>query len=156
MKKLKALFFALILMTGSVYAQEDGGITDEELWKYALMTEVIEQMKKDINTAINEMIKNQEGIDGKRYLELAKTKGDAAKLAEIEATDFEKEFLQLVEDEKEKRIDAIKTVNQELATKMVGDQGRTYKAIKEALDSDAELKSKYEALQNQIRFNGEG
>ncbi len=156
MKKLKALFFALVLMTGSVYAQEDGGITDEELWKYALMTEVIEQMKKDINTAINEMIKNQEGIDGKRYLELAKTKGDAAKLAEIEATDFEKEFLQLVEDEKEKRIDAIKTVNQELATKMVGDQGRTYKAIKEALDSDAELKSKYEALQNQIRFNGEG
>lgn len=156
MKKFKVLFFALAIMTGSAYAQEDGGITNEELWKYALMTEVIEQMKKDINTAINDMIKNQEGIDGKRYLELAKTKGDDAKLAEINATDFEKEFLQLVEDEKEKRIDAIKTVNQELATKMIGDQGRTYKAIKEALAGDAELKSKYEALQGQIRFNGEG
>ena len=156
MKKLMALFFAVVMMSGNILAADDDQITDEELWKYALMNEVIEQMKKDISATVNEMIKNQEGIDGKRYLELAKTNGDEAKLSEIEATDFEKKFLELVENEKNDRIEAIKVVNQELATKMVGDKGRTYKAIKEALNSDAELKTKFEEFQKKIQFEGSG
>jgi len=154
MKKLFALFFALmvLLSASGVRADDNEEITDQELWKYALLNEVIEQMKKDISTEINEMIANQEGIDGKRYVELAKANGDEAKLSELGATDFEKQFMELVEKEKEDRIEAIKTVNQELATKMVGDKGRTYKAIKEALQGDADLKSRYESILDKIQL----
>lgn len=152
MKKLFALFFAVVMMSGSIFAADDDKITDEELWRYALLNEVIEQMKADISNVVNQMIEKQEGIDGKRYVELAKAGGDEAKLKEMGAKDFEIQFMQLVEEEKNERIEAIKTVNQELATKMVGDKGRTYKAIKAALKSDAALKARYEAFQQQIRF----
>ena len=152
MKKLVALFFTLLVLMTGVRADEGQEITDEDLWKYALLNEVIDQMKKDISTAVNEMIANQDGIDGKRYVELAKTKGDEAKLTELGATDLEKQFLQLVDEEKEKRIDAIKTVNQELATKMVGDGGRTYKAIKAALEEDASLQSRYDAILAKVQM----
>ncbi len=152
MKKLVALFFTMLVLMTGVRADEGQEITDADLWKYALLNEVVDQMKKDISTAVNEMIANQEGIDGKRYVELSKTKGDEAKLAELGATDLEKQFLQLVEEEKAKRIDAIKTVNQELATKMVGDGGRTYKAIKSALEEDADLKARYDAIVAKVQL----
>ena len=152
MKKLFPLFFVLMTLFGVARADENEEITDEALWKYALLNEVIEQMKKDISNVVNEMIANQEGIDGKRYVELAKAGGDEAKLAELEATDFEKKFLELVEKEKTERIEAIKTVNQELATKMVGDNGKTYKAIKAALDSDAGLKARYDEIVAEIQL----
>ena len=153
MKKFITLFFTVaILFTGVVRADDNSGITDEELWKYALLNEVIDQMKKDISTTVNDMIAKQEGIDGKRYVELSKANGDEGKLTELGATDLEKQFLQLVEEEKEKRIEAIKTVNQELATKMVGDGGRTYKAIKSALAEDESIKARYEAIVAKIEF----
>ncbi len=152
MKKLVALFFTVCVLFTGVRADDGSEITDEDLWKYALLNEVVDQMKKDISTAINDMIANQEGIDGKRYVELSKAKGDEGKLAELEATDFEKQFLQLVDDEKAKRIDAIKTVNQELATKMVGDKGKTYKAIKSALSSDEEVKARYDGILQKIQL----
>ncbi len=152
MKKLFTVFFAMLMVVSIVKADGADEITDEQLWKYALLNEVIDQMKADISTEINGMIANQEGIDGKRYVELSKAGGDEAKLAELGATDFEKQFLDLVEKEKEDRIEAIKTVNQELATKMVGDKGKTYKAIKAALASDSELKARYDEIAAKIKL----
>ncbi len=49
------------------------------------------------------------------------------------------------------RKEAIKTVNSELATKMVGDKGRVYKSIKAALDEDEALKARYEAILSQVK-----
>lgn len=136
MKKLFTLLFVSILAFGTASAQE---ITDEQLYKYALLNEVIDQMKSEISSVVNDMIKNQDGIDGKRYTELAKSGGEGA-------NDFEKQFMDLVEKEKNERIDAIKEVNQILATKMLGDGGKVYKQIKAALGSDEAVKTRYEAI----------
>jgi len=155
MKKLNVLLSLVmsLMLVGNLSAQEE--ISNEDLRKYALMSEVITLMKKDISLEVNQMIKNQEGMTGKRYSELAKAKGDETKLAELEAKEFEIQFLQLMNDLKEKRITAIKTVNQQLATKMVGDKGKLYKKIKNELTSNTELKERYDQIVASIRMENQ-
>ena len=151
MKLLKVgmlVLSALFMTNVSAWAQEE--ITDDDLRKYAVQSQVITYMKKDISLEINKMIKAQEGMTGQRYKELASTKGDATKLAAIDAKDFEIKFLELTNNLKEERIEAIKSVNSTLATKMVGNKGKTYKSIMAALKEDADLNARYEAILAQI------
>ena len=152
MKKLKMLLGALLLlvMSGNLVLAQDE-ITDDDLRKYALLSQSIEYMKKDISIELNKMIKAQEGMTGQRYKELASAKGDEAKLDQMEAKDFEKKFMEIVNEMMDDRKEAIKTVNSELATKMVGDKGRVYKSIKAALDEDEALKARYEAILSQVK-----
>jgi hypothetical protein len=151
-KNLKSIFLLVLGMIVSLGAMaQDEEITDEQLRRYALLQEVVDIMKKEISVELNEMIKAQEGMTGARYKELAATKGDEAKMATIGAKDFEKQFFQITEDMKNDRIEAIKTVNQELATKMLGDRGKVYKRIGDALESDAALETRYEAIVAEIK-----
>ncbi len=150
---LATLFLGLIL-ANTAKAQDE--ITDEQLRKYAVLQEVIDLMKKDISVEINAMIKAQDGISGKRYVEISKTKGDEAKLAALNATDLEVKFLQLTNDLKNDRTDAIKTVNSAIATKMLGNKGKVYKKIKNALAADEAVKARYDAIVAVIKMkNGE-
>jgi hypothetical protein len=152
MKKMKLMLGAilLIVMSGNMaLAQEE--ITDLDLRKYALLSQSIEYMKKDISVELNKMIKAQEGMTGQRYKELASAKGDEAKLAAMEAKDFEKQFMTLVNEMMDDRKAAIKSVNTELATKMVGNKGKVYKSIKASLKEDEALKARYEAILAQVK-----
>jgi hypothetical protein len=151
MKGLKVGIVALtvlLISNASVWAQ--GEITDNDLRKYAVQSQVITYMKKDISIEINKMIKAQDGMTGQRYKELASAKGDEAKLAAVDAKDFEIQFMALTNKLKEDRKDAIKSVNTSLATKMVGDKGKVYKAIKAALKTDADLKARYDVILAEI------
>lgn len=151
----KTVLMALVLFLGFTSFAQAQDITDEQLYKYALLETVVDEMKAEISSVVNDMIKNQEGIDGKRYVELSKAKGDEAKLAELDANEFEKKFLSLVEDEKNERIEALKSVNTTLATKMLGDGGKVYKSIKAALSSDADLKARYDEIKSGLALNQE-
>ena len=147
MKGMKMLIMLMVIsmMAGTVaYAQDE--ITDKDLRKYAVLSQAVTFMKKDISVELNKMIKAQEGMTGQRYKELAGTKGDEAKLAEVKAKDYEKQFLALTNKMKEDRITAIKQVNSDLATKMVGNKGKTYKKIKADLKTDEALKSRYDTI----------
>lgn len=146
MKKINVLLALICLMTISIAGMAQDEITDEDLRRYALMNEVIDVMKAEISVLTNDLIKNQEGIDGKRYVELSAAKGQEAKLDELGAQEFEKKFMVLVYEKQEERKEAIKEVNQILATKMLRDGGKTYKAIKEALTTDEAVKSRYEKI----------
>lgn len=139
--------FLVLIAANFVQAQE---ITDENLRRYAIMMETVDAMKKEISVQTNALIKNQEGIDGKRYLELAKTKGDAAKLEAIGAKDFEIKFLEVVTKMQDERKEAISDVVSILATKMLPDGGKAYKDIKTAVASDGDVKTRYEAIKGQI------
>lgn len=145
MKNVAAVCMLSMVSTG-VFAQDETEITDDQLYRYAIMQEVINLMKKDISIEVNKIIKAQEGMTGKRYKELAATKGDEAKLQAIDAKDWEIRFLKQIDDFKSKRIASIKTVNSELATKMVGDRGKDYKRIKDQLKSDESFKSRYDSI----------
>ena len=151
MKLLKSLLVAVIVsLVGNVAMAQDAEITDADLRKYAILTKAIDYMKKDISIELNKMIKAQEGMTGQRYKELNATKGDEAKLAAIEAKDYEKQFLTLVTDMMTERKEVIKQVNSELATKMVGNKGKIYKQIKAELKTNEELKARYEEILSQV------
>ena len=68
------------------------------------------------------------------------------------ATEFEKKFMALITEKQDERKEAIKQVNQILATKMLADGGKSYKAIKEALKSDDEVKARYEKIEASIKM----
>lgn len=138
MKRLILASCALVLMAGLAKAQE---VTDEQVWKYALMTEVINQMKSELSKKVNETIKAQEGMTGQRYKELA---GGATP-----ANDFETQFMANINKIKDKRTKDIKTVNSKLATKMLG-SADIYKAVKAAVKADK--KAIYEEYKAQIAF----
>lgn len=124
-------------------------ISDENLRRYAIMMETVDAMKSEISAVTNSMIKNQEGMTGKRYLELSKGQGESA-------TEFEQKFMETVTSMQDERKDAIKSVVQTLATKMLPDGGKAYKAIKTALASDEAVKSRYEAILANIKLSEEG
>ncbi len=153
MGKLKVLFLALMMsiLGGNIVMAQDEAISDDDLRKYALLSQVIDYMKKDISVELNKMIKAQEGMTGQRYKELSSAKGDEAKLNEMGAKDFEKQFMTLVNDMMDERKEALKSVNSELATKMVGDKGKVYKKIKADLKTDADLKGRYDAILAQVK-----
>lgn len=151
MRKFNFIFAALFLfIAGHTAVAQEEEISNEDLRKYALMMEVIDVMKKEISDITNSMIRNQEGIDGSRYMELAKARGNEAKLDELGAKDFEKKFMIMVHNEQEERKEAISTVVQILATKMLPNNGKTYKAIKAGLQSDEALKSRYKEIEAQL------
>ncbi len=149
MRKLSLLFVALfIVLSANVMAQDEDYITDENLRRYAIMMESVDAMKSEISVALNDMIKNQEGIDGKRYNELKKGEGEAA-------TEFETKFMTNLEEMIESRKAAIGEVVNILATKMLPDGGKAYKAIKTAISSDPEVKAQYEAILVQVQLADE-
>lgn len=151
MKGIKTLIFTIMIsvLAGNLALAQDE-ITDDDLHKYAIMSQSIKFMKKDVSIELNKMIKAQEGMTGQRYKELAATKGDETKLATIEAKDYEKQFIELVNKLKEERTASIKQVNTELATKMVGNKGKTYKKIKADLKTNEGLKARYEVILAQV------
>lgn len=142
-KGLFALIAVVCLSFTNVQAQDEE-IKDKDLYNYALLMQVVDQMKAEVNVATTEMIQNQDGFEVNRYMELKGGGDDAAKLKELGANDFEVKFMTLIIKEQNERIASIKEALSLLASKMVGVS--EYKAIKSALSSDAELKAKYEEI----------
>ncbi len=142
-KGLFALIALVCLNFTNVQAQDEE-ITDKDLYNYALLMQVVEQMKAEVNIAATEMISNQDGFDVKRYMDLRTGGDDAAKLKELGANEFEIKFMTMIVKEQDERKEAIKEALTILASKMVG--VKEYKAVKSALSSDAELKAKYEEI----------
>ncbi|WMN11091.1 hypothetical protein QYS49_37180 [Marivirga salinae] len=139
---------AIVFLNSTAVMAQDSEITDKDLYNFALMMQVIEQMKAEISPAIQKIIEKQEGFDTKRYSELESAGDDEAKLKELGANDFEVQFMGLIIKEKEEKIDAIKEALNLLAKSMVGVQN--YKTIKQTLSVDPELKAKYEKISTRI------
>jgi hypothetical protein len=149
MRKISVIVAGMIMMLLSVsqVQAQDGEISDENLRRYALLMEVVDAMKQEISDNTNKMIKEQEGMTGQRYLELAKGEGEPAK-------EFETKFMEVVTKMQDDRKEAISTVVQILATKMLPDGGKAYKEIKDALENNADVKARYDAIQQKIASAG--
>ena len=144
LKKGKVGFFAMALLSVMAFSQvkaQDAEITNDNLRRYALLNEVVDIMKSDIKSKTSEMVKNQDGMTGKRFNELRKSMEGAK--------EWEIKFMDLIAKKKADGIDAIKTANQVLASKMVG--GKMYKKIKNELKTNDELKARYEAIAAKLK-----
>ncbi len=130
-------------MSTMAIAQDDA-ITDEDLKKYAVAMDSIENMKGHLIETITEMVKGNEEVSASRYNELSKIIDDETKLAEAEATEVEIEFVKSVAAKKEEETAKINEAFQSLAVDYIG--AKTYNAVKKALIEDEEIMAKYKAI----------
>lgn len=147
--KIKVLFlFLTVWMMSTVAKAQDEGITDEDLNKYAVAMDSIENMKATFIETISEMVKSNENVSAARYNDLSKIIDDEAKLQEAEATPEEIEFVKSVAAKKEEETAKINETFQSLAKDYIG--AKTYNAVKKALKEDAEIKAKYDSLMEEL------
>lgn len=136
----------LVANGGSSFAQDQ--ITDEELKKYAVTMDSINDMKESLLEEIGSMVKENDKITNARYNELSKIMSDEAKLKEAKATPEEIEFMKQVADKKNQGTTEINETFQAMAKEYIG--ASSYNKVKKALATDPSLKSKYETLLQEL------
>lgn len=128
------LVFGLFLVVGFTNANAQD-VTDEDLKNYAIIELAKNSITSGISPMVNDMIEKQEGMTGQRFQELQKTKGEGAE-------DWEKQFLEVVNKQIDKKKKAATDVVKLLASNAMG--ASKYKATKAAIAADAEMKAKFQ------------
>jgi len=157
------IVFALFLGIQTIQAQdsaqtpapqnESATISDEELKKYAITRDSIDDMKETLMKDLTAMVQNGK-IKVARYNELSKIIGNEAELAKANATPEEIAFVKEVAAKREEGTAKIQTMLQTMAKDYVGTT--SYNKIKKALTTDPDVKKRYEAQLNEIDGEGGG
>ena len=142
---MKKLMYFLVFVIGMGFANaQDVEITDADLKAYAIANAGVKSITSSISPMVNDLISKQEGMTGQRFKELQATKGDAAKLAEVEAQEWEIKFLDTVNGEIDERKQAAKDLINLMAKYAVGSS--KYKAIRSGIKEDPDMKARYDAI----------
>jgi hypothetical protein len=152
---MKVLHFlaALFLVAGAFSAQaqeaESTAVSDEELHRYAVMMDSIDEMRVTLLNEISEMVKNSDKITVARYNELSKIADDQEKLTAANATEDELAALKEIQTKKDEGTARINDAFKNLAKEYVG--ATAYNKIRKALKDDSAVKSKYESLLEELK-----
>ena len=122
--------------------------TDEDLKKYAMTMDSVKGMQLTLNDIIAEMVQKNTVMSVPRYNELFKVADDQAKLAEKQATPEEVKFLKDIADKRSEEMARVNATYQGLVKDFVG--VKTFNAIKKSLETDQELKAKYETMSKEL------
>lgn len=139
---LFALFFAVQTIQAQDSTPAQTEISDEELEKYAVTMDSVEDMKASLLEDITEMVEKNEKMTNARYNDLSKIIDDEAALKEAKATPEEIAFIKDVAAKKEEGTKKIQETFQTMAKDYVG--ASSYNKIKDALKTNPELKKRYE------------
>ncbi|HEX6223547.1 MAG TPA: hypothetical protein VFZ52_04015 [Chryseolinea sp.] len=130
-------------------AQTEGGeITDDELEKYAVTMDSVNDMKASLLKDIETMVKGNEKMTTARYNDLSKIVDDEAALAKAKATPEEIAFMKEVAAKKEEGTTRIQETFQSMAKDYVG--ASAYNKIKKGLASDPELQKRYQSHMDKL------
>lgn len=132
----------LVLAASSVFAQDQ--ITEDELMKYAVAMDSINDMKSTLLKEIDEMVASNEKMTNARYNELYAIMGDETKLQAAKATEEEIAFMKKVADTKSEGTVEITDTFKKLAKEYVG--ATSYNKVKKALATDKVLEAKYKTM----------
>ena len=140
------MLFALFFVVQTIHAQDSSAtqtqITDEELEKYAVTMDSVEDMKTSLLEDITEMVEGNEKMTNARYNDLSKIIDDEAALKEAKATPEEVAFIKDVIAKKEEGTKKIQETFQTMAKDYVG--ASSYNKIKDELKTNPDLKKRYE------------
>lgn len=158
MKKYMLLFAFALFAISPIHAQSDAAaqeqqVTDEELEKYAVTMDSINDMKQSLLQEITEMVKGSEAVTNARYNELSKIIDDEAALTEAKATPEEIAFIKEVAAKKEEGTTKIQETFQTMAKDYVG--ASSYNKVKKALEADQEVKKRYETFMDKLEGDNE-
>jgi hypothetical protein len=151
------LLFVFFFAAQALHAQSDNAqaqVTDEELEKYAVTMDSINDMKESLLEDITDMVKSNEKLTNARYNELSKIVDDEAALAEAKATPEEIAFMKEVGNKKEEGTAKIQETFQSMAKDYVG--ASSYNKVKKALEADGEVKKRYETFMDKLEGDSEG
>lgn len=145
----KTLFavLAFLAVISNVQAQ-DQDVSDEELLRYAVTMDSIQEMSATVRNMIAEKVKESDTITAARYNELSKISGDEAALTAAKATPAEIAFLKEVADMKAAETAKINETYQTLAKEYV--TAPVFNKVKKALSEEPELKSRYDSLMTEM------
>ena len=140
------MLFALFFVVQTIHAQDSAAtqteITDEELEKYAVTMDSVEDMKTSLLEDITEMVEGNGKMTNARYNDLSKIIDDEAALKEAKATPEEVAFIKDVIAKKEEGTKKIQETFQTMAKDYVG--ASSYNKIKDELKTNPDLKKRYE------------
>ena len=145
--------FFLLAALGSK-AQSSTAISDEDLKKYAVTMDSVGAMQETLREIVAETVQTNKVITVARYNQLFKMTDDEAKLKEAQATPEEIAFLKQVEDLRTVNIGRINSTYQALAKDYVG--LKAFNAIRKSLDSDKDLKARYETFSKDLETKQKG
>lgn len=155
---MKSTIFSLAMilaaLTSPLFAQDaNAPITDEELNKYAVAMDSINELQTELSNTIKTMVTSNANITATRYNELYKVINDEGKLLEAQATPEEIEFVKSVIAKREEETAKIKQAYQLLAKDYVG--ATTFNKVRKALTTDESLKTKYDTLLSELAKDNE-
>jgi hypothetical protein len=145
-KVLSVVF--MIAMAASAYAQDAAAVTDDELKKYAVAMDSINELQAELNGTIKTMVTSNPAVSAARYNELFKIINDEGKLLDANATTDEINFVKQVIAKREEGTAKIKQTYQSLAKDYVG--ATAFNKVKKALTTDETLKTKYQGLMDEL------
>ncbi|SKC82781.1 hypothetical protein [Ohtaekwangia koreensis] len=149
---MKLKFFSLVcfmaLFSAPLFAQDAAAVTDEELKKYAVAMDSVNEMQAVLTGQIKQMVTTNQTVTAQRYNELFKIIGDEGKLLEANATPDEIRFVKDVIAKKDEGTAKIKETYQLLAKDYVG--AAAFNKVKKAISSDESLKSKYQSIMDEL------
>lgn len=147
--KILSLIFLIAFFSTPLFAQDPTAtISDEELKKYAVAMDSINEMQGSLSSTIKTMVTGNQAITAQRYNELYKIIADENKLFEAQATPEEITFVKEVIAKREEGTAKIKETYQLLAKDYVG--ATSFNKVKKALTTDEALKSKYQILMDEL------
>lgn len=124
-------------------------VNDDELKRYAVMMDSIDEMRTSLLAEISEMVKSSEGVSVARYNELFKIINDEAKLTAANATPEEIAAVKAIQARKDLGTAQINDTYKTLAKEYVG--ASTFNKVKKALDADPALKTKYQSMLDELK-----
>lgn len=154
MKYMLTLALSLMLMGAQAQNSKAGAqYSDEDLQKYAVTMDSIQGMQQTLQQIVAEQVQNSTSISVQRYNELFRMADNKEQLTSAGATEAEIDFLTHLSDLRTWNIERINSVYQDLAKEYVG--LTAFNGIRKALENDANLKARYEAISRQVA-GGEG
>ncbi|MCS6974876.1 MAG: hypothetical protein NZM13_10365 [Cyclobacteriaceae bacterium] len=148
-------FFSILLICLSAFALAQSSptvVTDEELQRYVIAMDSINQLTEQLKQTLSDLIKNNPGITPARYNELSQLNGDSLKLKGAKATPAELKALKEINERRTAETLKLQEALKKLAAEYVG--AATYNKIRNALRTDTELKNRYDAMMAQRKKSG--
>lgn len=155
MKITKVLVPCLLLFVAvASKAQSSTEISDEDLKKYAVTMDSVEAMQESLRQIVAETVRANTAMPVSRYNQLFKIAQDEAKLKAANATAEEIAFLKQIDDLRKVNIERINATYQSLAKDYVG--LKAFNAIRKSLQSDQELKARYDNVSKGMESKEKG
>ncbi len=144
----------LMLMALGSKAQKTAEISDDDLKKYAVTMDSVAGMQESLREIVAEVVRANTVMPVSRYNELFKIAEDQEKLKAANATPEEIAFLKQIDDLRKTNIERINATYQALAKDYVG--LKAFNAIRKSLQSDQQLKARYDNLSKDIESKEKG